>query len=260
MLNPIGGVNTTVAPVQITPSLFVLPDVSIAITVPVGKGFIEDRLNSNSNVALVASDEIFADGALNIQSTSSANLTIKIGTLVLRSSGSGSLGSFSPDGPSGGCGSVGVCLRVLSGNREFVSDPNGNINLAGVDIQIGGNLTALAGSQFGNVALGNVSAVGSFHANGGDISGNVSIGNINAGGTLINTTLTRQGGDVTLGNLTGGDTVVLAGVQFGDISIGNVDVVNFRTVAGKNSGDVSIGNISAGGIRINDGVTLNGDV
>ena len=215
------------------------PDGSAPSVATVGKGFIEDRLNSDSNVALVASDEIFADGPLTIHSSSTASLSIKIGTLALRGSGGGSLGSFSPDGPSGGCGSVGVCIHPfgrLSPTRAFTPDTAGDIHLAGVDIQIGGDLTIQAGTQLGDVAIGNVLILGGFRADAGTPGGSVVVGNVDARRIDINQTRFNTLGSVHVGSLHAtanadhgqgpGDAVIA--VSAGDIEVINAEAASLQ--------------------------------
>jgi len=138
----------------------------------VGKGFIEGLLNSNTDVTLVAHDEIFATGGpFTITASGTGDLALRIGNLVSTDSG-----SFAGAGFYGsGCGSLGVC--VPNGDFNFSPDPAGNINLSGIGINIRGMFTAAAGSSAGNVTLGAVAAAG-IEIYAGFSSGNITLGGV----------------------------------------------------------------------------------
>ena len=246
----------------------------------VGKGFIESQLDTDTNVTLIASDEIFASGGpFTISASGSGSLTMRIGSVV-----SGGAGSLDGSGSVGGdCGSLGLCANVGAPNGlfHFAPDTNGDINLAGININILGNFQASAGSASGNVAIGAVRArqIAVNVQNTGLETGNVALGALTATDTVL-----VNAGDTT-GNLTVGAITVSA--PSGDALLGlhatggNVNVngpVSVTVAASYGSASASIegrvvnmtGNVSirtdaAGGsawfeVNADNGINVNGNI
>jgi filamentous hemagglutinin family protein len=230
---------------------------AISAVVTVGRGFIESQLNANTNVTIVASDEIFAVTPMTINATGTGNLALKIGTLSYAGSSLGSL-------PGAGCLSTGVCEGAL-GSFGFAADPAGDINLAGVNINITGRFLAVAGDLTGGIELGNISALDvELEAETGDITvgnvvamsslsidvftdGDIKVGNINAGDELsIDTGI----GDITIGNITAGSSVSIS-ADVGNITIGNINAVDSVELF-NGDGNITVGNIISG-----DSVSIN---
>jgi hypothetical protein len=129
---------------------------------------IEGYLNSNINVALVASNDILATDLTNgLNASGAGNLTLGIGSII--SSGSGLEFPdplFSDTSGFVDCGLGGLCTSIVSGAPWFFDyDPNvvGSIRLfdglgdpAGIDIN--GSVRILAGlaGPLGNVVIGSV--------------------------------------------------------------------------------------------------------
>ncbi|HET7396682.1 MAG TPA: filamentous hemagglutinin N-terminal domain-containing protein, partial [Gammaproteobacteria bacterium] len=123
-------------------------------TVTVGVGYIQNQLNSNKSVVLVASNSIgHSAGVTSLTATGNGNLSLKIGSVT---AGSGSLKDPSSlgFGYGNGCQYAGVCSPGTS--YKFSPNSNGTINLSGVTINIKGTFTASA--SFGTIKLGNVTA------------------------------------------------------------------------------------------------------
>lgn len=168
------------------PPAFVAPGV-----VAIGRGFIENQLEAGADVTVLASDEIFTTGTpstpVNLNATTgtgSGNLALKIGTTTFS-------GNTFSGVAYGSCASLGVCIPGTGGsNFGFSPDPNGNINLAGLNIAIRGMLTAQAGTNSGNVALGNLAALGV------DIDAGSEDGNVTVGGVTVLTTSTDANIDI----------------------------------------------------------------
>ncbi len=215
----------------------------------VGKGFIESQLNANTDVTLIASDEIFAvGGPFTITATGSGDLALRIGTMTPAGGGQfegggGSYGSI--------CGSLGLCSDVGAGNGSFnfAPDTSGDINLAGIGINIVGAFEASAGSATGNVTLGGiraavvtingqnsglgtgnvvtgaiVSTVGPVTIDAGGTTGNVTAGAISGRAIRINDIGSPvASGNVNVGALTAKDVVVVrAGASAGNLTVGGV--------------------------------------
>lgn len=215
----------------------------------VGKGFIESQLNANTDVTLVAGDEIFASGGpFTITATGTGDLSLRIGNMV--STGSG---AFDGGGSYGGdCGSLGICsdVGVPNGSFNFAPDTSGDINLTGININIAGVFTASAGSATGNVNLGAVSAaqVGINQQNTALATGNVVTGALTAtnGNVLIDAGATT--GNVTTGNVSGRTIIVNqngALLATGAVAMGNLSAQDtIRIDAGTAAGNLSVGGIT----------------
>jgi len=220
-----------------------------SVNATVGKGFIEGLLNANTDVTLVAGDEIFATGGpFTITASGTGDLSLRIGNMI-----SGGSGAFDGGGSYGGdCGSLGICsdVGVPNGSFNFAPDTSGDINLTGISINIAGVFTASAGSATGNVNLGAVSAaqVGINQQNTALATGNVVTGALTAtnGSVLIDAGATT--GNVTTGNLSGRNINVNqngAPVATGAVSLGNVSAQDLvRVDAGTASGNLSVGGIT----------------
>jgi len=200
------------------------PSASVTSAYAVGKGFIENKLNTNNNVTLVASSSINAGGTYAISATGNGDLAIKIGTI----GGTGGILGASTSTASGGfnCVSDGFCLAGggTSGFYNFTSDPTGSVNLSTVTFNLAGGL---------NIA-------------GGTTSGNVSVGGINAGG---NVTITA-GTDINIqGNISGAGTSLKA-------SAGNDIFVNGGIAAFGNALNAKVTLNADNNVNINSGVFL----
>lgn len=181
---------------------------SCPTTACVGKGFIEGELNNGATVKIVASDEIRSSGGpFTISSSGSSEgagrLELKIATVIA--------------GGDTNCNAFGVCV---GGTPTLMADPDGNINLADVSINMFGDLDVSAGSLVGNVNLGTITA-GNVNITAGSTAGNITVGQVSAlsssftpgeligggGGVGIaaastDLALTALGGDITVnGNL-----------------------------------------------------------
>lgn len=218
----------------------------------VGKGFIEGLLNANTDVTLIASDEIFASGGpFTVAATGTGALTLGIGNLDLV-----------PSSEFGGSGcSLGACSFVGIPNgsyKVYYGQPTGNINLSGININIRGDFTAAAGSTAGNVALGDIVAanVGINLTNTGLTTGNVTTGAINVGGGNVEIEAGWMTGNVSTGLVTAGTLFINErdgyGVTVGNVQLGGVHAT--RTIhghAGIDSGKFLIGanglTVAAGG-------------
>jgi hypothetical protein len=124
-------------------------------------GWIEDQLNSNVNLTLVASDSISVsgEGPFTINASGLGDLTLAIGSLDTFVTGGGaSLDQFNF-----GCDFNGVCGDFVSGSYGAVINyGTGNINLGNsfswVDFDIGGRLEIL--SEGGGITLPGVLSAG----------------------------------------------------------------------------------------------------
>lgn len=214
----------------------------------VSKGFIEGQLNANTDVVLVAGNEIFASGGpFTITATGSGDLALRIGNVVSSFSGSlsGSGGSYGGD-----CGSLGVCndVGVPNGFFNFTQDTAGDINLAGIGINIKGVFQASAGSATGNVSLGNVQARDILinDINNGIATGNVTLGALQA----RNDILVRAGG--TTGNLNVGAINMSA-------ASGNVDLALLAAAGNLNvAGPISL--LASGASNPDADISIDGRV
>ena len=245
----------------------------------IGVGFIEDQLNSDVDVSVLASNAIFASsGVTDITATSgSGGLTLRV-----TGAGGGAPVSFTFSGSMSG--------HVLN---------DGDIELAGVEFNLLGDFTASAGTNVGNVHLGKVSAnnVRIFTgATNGDITLNtggitaassslnlsaaddINIGtmampgnlnltgafvnvDINAGGNInvagnLNASATTGSADVDINgaNITIGNVIATGASGDADISIGasgDVNLGNVHALAGSTFGSASI-DINATNIMVND--------
>jgi filamentous hemagglutinin family protein len=230
----------------------------------IGVGFIENQLNTDVDVSVLASNAIFASsGVTNISATEGSGAL----TLRVTGPGGGAPVSFTFSGSSG--------TNILT---------DGNIELSGVTINIAGDFTASAGTMVGSVNLGKVTAgnVRIFTgSSGGDITLNtggiaaassvlrlsaaddinigtmVMPGNLNLTGGTVNVDIDAGGNINVAGNLTASATTGSADVNVdagGNISMGNV----VATASG-NDADISIsavGNVNLGDVRA---ISSNGD-
>jgi len=216
----------------------------------VGKGFIEGKLNANTDLTLVAGDEIFASGGpFTIAASGAGNLTLRIGGM----SGPASGGDFVGGGSYGGdCGSLGICSDVSvpnSGDFNFTTDTSGSINLTGININIAGRFQASAGSATGDVNLGAIaaSAVLINGLNPGLVTGNVVTGAILAP-DIVAIDAGATAGNITTGNITGRSIFINfsgAPVATGNVSLGALvarDIVTVR--AGTSSGNLNLGGVT----------------
>jgi len=198
----------------------------------IGVGFIEDQLNSDVDISVLASNAIFASsGVADITATSGTGAL----TLRVTGPGGGAPVSFTFSGSSG--------TNILT---------DGNIELAGVTINIAGDFTASAGTNVGSVNLGKVAA-GNVRIFTGSAGGDITL---NTGGIAAASTLLRLSAadDINIGtmvmpgnlNLTGGTVNV-------DIDAGgNINVAgNLMASATTGSADINVdagGNISMGNV------------
>lgn len=203
----------------------------------VSKGFIETKLDANTDVTLVASDEIFATGGpfTITATTGSGNLALRIGQISGTSSASLGVGL--------GTGEFGV------GNES-----DGDINLGGIGINIKGTFTASAGSATGNVALGALAAAGVTinGANSGLANGNVTTGAISAPDAVVQLEAGQSGGHVSTGPVTARslfiNTLNGRGVNTGNVSLAGISATETVDVsAGTVSGNLHLG---GGGVSI----------
>lgn len=213
----------------------------------VGKGFIETQLNNNTDVTLVAADEIFATGGpFTIAASGTGDLALRIGQIT--GSTSASLG-------------VGLSTGTFSVGPEA----GGNINLAGISINIQGAFTASAGASSGNVALGAIAAsnVTLNGFNSGLLTGNVVTGAIAAANGLVRIEAGRTTGNVSTGPIsartldinTFGSSIVNGNVNV--VGITAKDAVNI--VAGNTSGNINIGGVSMSTASHNASFDLNAE-
>lgn len=223
----------------------------------IGVGFIEDQLNSDVNVSVLASNAIFASsGVTNVSATEgSGGLTLRV-----TGPGGGAPVSFTFSGSSG--------TNILT---------DGDIELSGVTINIEGDFTASAGTNIGSVNLGKVTAgnVRIFTgSSGGDITLNtggiaaassvlrlsaaddINIGtmampgNLNLTGGTVNMDIDAGGNINVAGNATASATTGRADINIdagGNVSIGHV-------IATGSSGDADIsigamGNVNLGNVH-----------
>ena len=145
----------------------------------VGKGFIENQLNSGADVILVADQEITSSGGPFTISATSGSSEGGIGDLEVKI---GVVGTGGFD-----CTNFGVC----SGGSTFVNDPTGDINLGNVNIDILGDFLVSAGVNTGNVNLGSVRA-GNVNINAGSLGGNINVGPAGAIGSFSGDGLVRS--------------------------------------------------------------------
>lgn len=224
----------------------------------IGVGFIEDQLNSDVDVSVLASNAIFASsGVTNVTATSGSGAL----TLQVTGAGGGAPVSFTFSGSSG--------TNILT---------DGDIELSGVTIDIAGDFTASAGTMVGSVNLGKVTAnnVRIFTgSSGGDITLNtggiaaassvlrlsaaddinigtmVMPGNLNLTGGTVNVDIDAGGNINVAGNLTASATTGSADINIdaGDnISMGNVVATASGTDADISisaTGNVNLGNVHA---------------
>ena len=205
----------------------------------VGKGEIENQLNSGTNVILVADQEIKSSGGpFTITATtpsygsSVGDLEIKIGT--------------------GGTGVDCLAFGVCTGNGGFTNDPTGDINLGDVNIDILGDFTASAGTSIGTVNLGSVRAA-NVNITAGSAGGDINVGPAVAIGSFsgsFSSSLFAPGGG-TIG-IAAASTDLFLTAQGGNVNVnGNISLVddastNIDIKANITSGTINVnGNISA---------------
>ncbi|MGE3773429.1 MAG: beta strand repeat-containing protein, partial [Gammaproteobacteria bacterium] len=199
----------------------------------VGKGFIESKLNSNTDVTLVAENEIFATGGpFTIAATGTGNLALRIGQIS-------------------GTGSASLGVGLSTGSFGFSTDPAGDINLAGIAISIQGLFTASAGSSAGNVTLGALGAAGVTinGANSGLTNGNVLTGAISAPTGTVQIEAGATGGNVTTGPINARTLLVNTlngtGVNTGNVNITGIAATQSVNVnAGTAGGNLNVGAVS----------------
>jgi len=199
----------------------------------VGKGFIESKLNSNTDVTLVAENEIFATGGpFTITATGTGHLALRIGQIS-------------------GTGSASLGVGLSTGSFGFSTDPAGDINLAGIAINIQGLFTASAGSSAGNVTLGAIGASGVTlnGTNSGLTNGNVVTGAISAPGGVVQIEAGATAGNISTGPI---NALALAvntlngnGVNTGNVNITGISATqSARVRAGNTSGNLNVGAVS----------------
>jgi filamentous hemagglutinin family protein len=211
----------------------------------VGRGYIEQQLNLNTNVTLVASNSIGAAtgtyGSFTISASGTGDLSVINGTL----GGTGTLGN---------CTLTGVCLPG-GGGFGVIQGATGNINLGSVGININGSLNVAAGTGSGTVAIGAINAAGKVSITAGT---NVNLqGQITGAGTSL---AVSAGNDINVNggigssatglnatvNLNAGHDVVVDS----DIFSGNSDINLNADVDGNNIGDVLINGSTSEARRI----------
>ncbi|MCK5002970.1 MAG: filamentous hemagglutinin N-terminal domain-containing protein [Gammaproteobacteria bacterium] len=146
----------------------------------VGKGFVEGQLNANTNVTLVANNNILAaGGTLGAAPTFSINATTGSGNLTILNGTVGTGGTLGGTGTLG-CTMTGVCLPG-AGSNSVTQGATGNISLGTVSININGSLNVAGGSTAGSVSIGAINAGGNVLITAGT---NVNIlGNVAGAGT-----------------------------------------------------------------------------
>lgn len=198
----------------------------------IGVGFIEDQLNSDVDVSVLASNAIFASsGVADITASSgSGNLTLRV-----TGAGGGAPVSF-----------------MFSGSTATNILNDGDIELTGVNFNILGDFTASAGTNVGNVHLGKVAA------NNVQIFTGASGGNItlNTGGVTAASSLLRLSAadDINIGTMAmPGNLNLTGGTVNMDIDAGgNINIAGNAAASGSTgSADINIdagGNISIGNV------------
>jgi len=165
----------------------------------VNRGFIEDQLNSNVNITLVANNSINASaGTATGGAFFTINATLGSGDLSLVN---GSVTS-AVAGTFGACTMTGVCLPATGGNGISPSAA-GNINLGTVSININGDLNVSAGTVTGTASLGNITASAVTVTAGNDVD----LKDVTAGGVLN----VSAGRDVRLGSSSSSATINAVG-------------------------------------------------
>lgn len=217
----------------------------------IGVGFIEDQLNSDVNVSVLASNAIFASsGVTDITATSgSGGLTLRV-----TGAGGGAPVSFTFSGS--------TATNVLN---------DGDIELSGVEFNILGDFTASAGTNVGSVNLGKVAA-NNVRITTGATSGDITLntGGITAASSSLNLSAAD---DINIGTMAMPGNLNLTG---GTVNIdldagGNINVAGNVTASGSTGsadididagGNVSIGNVIATGSGNDADISINamGDV
>ncbi|HEX7046014.1 MAG TPA: filamentous hemagglutinin N-terminal domain-containing protein [Gammaproteobacteria bacterium] len=244
----------------------------------IGAGYLETQLGLGVDVLLVATNSIRYTGAssasINVTGNN-ADLTIAIGTI--NSTG----GANDP-----GIGTPWAGNVFLDGTPTYTDWTSGSIDIANLDINIGGNITLDANQgtiQFNRLVTSN----GNITINAGDGSGSIvgGSGGIDAAGNVTIGTLPSlpsYGGDVTLnGAIDAGGDIAIAGNHVttnslrgnninlaiggssarlsvaGDVNAdGNASFINNSINMG-GSADIAVtGNVSAGGAVTMDGTRI----
>ena len=227
----------------------------------VGKGFVEDQLNANVNVTLVANNNILAAGG---------SLGSATPTFAISASGTGNLsiinGTVGTGGTLGGTGTLGctmtgVCLPG-GGTNSVTQGATGNISLGTVSININGSLNVAGGSTAGSVSIGAINAGGNVSVTAGT---NVNIlGNVSGAGTSFlasaGNNLSINGGIGSAGSLVNAKVTLNAGNNVNinsNIFLAN-NALNFNAdsdVTG--AGDVNIYGIAAQSLTVSTQGALN---
>jgi filamentous hemagglutinin family protein len=188
----------------------------------IGTGFIENALDSGSNVTIVASNKVQNTTGINITATGTGNLTIAIGT-----AGGGSC-----------IGGAAAC--VGSGSPSIGHTPGGGtIDLTGLPINIAGKVTL--------DAAGNA-----------DSGGNLTTVNVKgqsveliANQINVNGNLTATNGDVNVFAHSGNPNITITGTVTANNGQFNA---SFSNEGGANIGTIHLNKVTALGIHVNAGI------
>ena len=198
-----------------------------------------DGVSLTGELAIGAGGEWMIDPAVATLSSSGYGESLSVGFIQTQLNGGASVGISASSSITKTSSVSAINATGSGGLRFFISDQSGDgdINLAGLEININGDFSATAGVLVGNVNLGKVTSANNVRIFAGSTGGDITLNTGGIAAASSDLTLQASGGNITIGTPALPGNLTLSDASFTDIDIdAGSDVTVFGDISASASG------------------------